>query len=132
MAIRYQIEGGVLVLRVAPEGFAELRSALRAAAQDPAARPKMPLLVDVRTEVPGVRYEDIRCRVDILSQMRERFGPRWGILTGTESVPVGVVRMFKVFSEIEGLEVGLFADEDVALTWLREQSRATVGATVGN
>ena len=121
MPIRYRITRGVLVLEVALEGFAELRSALRAAAADPAARPKMPLLIDVRAEVPGVRYEDIRYRVEILSQMREQLASRWAILTGTGPVLSGVGRMFAVFSEIEGLEVGVFADEDVALTWLREQ-----------
>jgi hypothetical protein len=119
--IRYQIEGGVLVLKIAPEGFAELRGALRAAAADPAARPKMPLLIDVRTEVPGVRYEDIQHRVEILSQMRAQLGSRWAILTGTGPVRGGVGRMYAVFSEIEGLDVGLFADEAAALAWLREQ-----------
>ena len=48
MPIRYRIAYGVLVLEVALEGFAELRGALRAAAADRAARPKMPLLIDVR------------------------------------------------------------------------------------
>ena len=111
----------MLVLEVAPEGFAELRGALRAAAADPGARPQLPLLIDVRTEVPGVRYEDIQHRVQILSEMRAQLGPRWAILTGTGPVRVGVGRMFAVFSEIEGLEVGVFADEAPALTWLGEQ-----------
>jgi hypothetical protein len=35
-------------------------------------------------------------------------------------VPLGVGRMFAVFSEIEGLEVGLFADKDEAIHWLME------------
>ena len=118
MPIVYQIESSVLVLKVAPEGFAELRGALHAAATDPVAHPKMPLLIDVRTEVPGTRYEDVRLRVQILSDMREQFGPRWAIVTGTGPVPLGVGRMFAVFSEIEGLEVGLFADTDEAIHWL--------------
>jgi hypothetical protein len=46
VAIQYQIEGTVLVLKLAPEGFAELRRALRAAAADPRACPGMPLLID--------------------------------------------------------------------------------------
>ena len=48
VAIRYEIEDGVLVLSVALEGFAMLRDALDAAAADPRARPKMPVLLDVR------------------------------------------------------------------------------------
>jgi len=119
--IRYRIARGVLVLEVAPKGFAEPRVALDAAAADPAVRPKMPLLIDVRNEVPGVRHEDVRYRVEILAQMRAQLGPRWAILTGTGPVRVGVGRMYAVFSEIEGVEVGVFADEAAALTWLREQ-----------
>lgn len=121
MPIRYRIDRGVLVLDVAREGFAELRGALHAAAKDSAARPKMPLLIDVRSELLSVKYEDVRWRVQILADMRQQLGPRWAILTGTGPVRVGVGRMFAVFSEIEGLEVGLFADEDAALAWLREQ-----------
>ena len=98
-----------------------LRDALDAVAADSRARPKMPVLLDVRNEPAGVHHNDVRWRVLILSQMRQQFGPRWAILTGTGPVPVGVGRMFAVFSEIEGLEVGMFADEDAALTWLREQ-----------
>jgi hypothetical protein len=121
MPIRYRIDRGVLVLDVALEGFAELRGALRAAAADPAARPRMPLLLDVRSEVPGVKYEDVQWRVQILSEMRAQLGPRWAILTGTGPVRGGVGRMYAVFSEIEGLEAGIFADEAAAFTWLREQ-----------
>jgi len=118
VAIQYQFEGTVLTLRVAPEGFEELRSALRAAATDTRARSGMPLLIDVRCEVAGIRYEDIRYRVEILAEMRQMFGPRWAIVTGTQVAPVGVGRMFAVFSEIEGLEVGLFADKGEAIDWL--------------
>ena len=108
----------MLVLELAPKGFAELRDALGAAADDPAVRPKMPLLIDVRTEVPGVRYEDVQHRVAILSQMRRQLGSRWAILTGPEAVPVGLARMYAVFSEIAGLEARIFADEAAAFTWL--------------
>jgi hypothetical protein len=52
--------------------------------------------------------------------MREQFGPRWAFVTGTEPVSVGVGRMFRVFSEAAGLEVGMFADKAEALQWLKE------------
>ncbi len=112
----------MVVLSIAVEGFAFLRDALDEVAADPRAGPKMPVLLDVRNEPAGVHYDDVRWRMLMLSQMRQQFGPRWAILTGTGPVRVGVGRMFAVFSEIEGLEVGMFADEDAALAWLREQS----------
>ena len=69
----------------------------------------------------GVRYDDIAWRMQILASMREQFGPRWAFLTGTDSTTVGVGKMFRVFSEIEGLEVGLFADRNEALSWLSQR-----------
>lgn len=121
MAVQYEIEHGVLILRLATEGFDSLRSALHAAAKERGVAPRMPLLLDVRTETRGVRYEDVRWRVQILAQMRQQLGPRWAILTGAGPVRVAIGRMFALFSEVEGLEVGMFADKDAALAWLREQ-----------
>jgi hypothetical protein len=120
MAICYHIETGVVILSQASEGYAYLRDAVHAAAHDPAAYPKMPLLIDVQCEPIRVRYDDILWRVQILAEMREQFGPRWAFLTGTGPVSVGVGRMFAVFSEAEGLEVGMFAEKDEALQWLTE------------
>jgi hypothetical protein len=80
----------------------------------------MPLLLDLRYEPIGVHYDDVHWRVQILAQMREQFGPRWAFVTGTEPVSVGVGRMFRVFSEAAGLEVGMFADKAEALQWLKE------------
>jgi hypothetical protein len=79
----------------------------------------MPLLIDVRTETVGVRYEDVRWRVQILGQMRGMLGPRWAILTGPGPARVGIAKMFVVFGAIEGLESGVFADKHAAMTWSR-------------
>lgn len=121
VAIEYEVEDGVLTLRVvATGGYAYLRDALRAARSDPGARPRMPLLLDLRGDSVRVRYEDVRWRVEILTEMRDQFGPRWAFLTSTEPVRMGIGRMFAVFSEIEGLDVGLFADRASAVRWLSE------------
>jgi hypothetical protein len=120
VAILYDIEDGVLTLRVAEEGFVFLRDALDVAAHDPASRPRMPLLLDVRTEPRSHRYEDARWRVQILDEMREQFGPRWAFLTRTDQVPVGVRSMLAVFASVEGVHVRLFAEKDAAFRWLQE------------
>jgi hypothetical protein len=121
VAIRYEIEEGVLVLELALEGFARLRDALETAVADPAAGT---LLLDVRSDVPGVRYEDIRWRVEVLSQMREQLGRRCAILTATGPLRVGVGRMFSVLSRIEGLEVRTFAEKQAALAWLKHRAES--------
>ena len=118
--VTYEIEGGALILRVATGGYPLLRDALLSAGRDPASRPKMPLLLDLRGEPVNVHYEDVRWRMEILREMRQQFGPRWALVTGTGPVRAGVGRMFAVFSEIEGLDVGLFADKAEALQWLGE------------
>jgi hypothetical protein len=118
VAVRYQIEKGVVILGLATEGFAYLRDALHAVARDPAAYRKMPLLIDLRCQPIGVRYDDLHWRVQILAEMREQFGPRWAFVTGAGPVTVGVGRMFAVLSEAEDFEVGMFADEDEAFRWL--------------
>jgi hypothetical protein len=122
VAVHYEIENGVLILKMAMEGFESLRSALHAALHDAGARPRMPLLIDVRDRTAGVRCEEVRWRVQVLALMRDHLGPRWAILTGTGPLRLGVARMFTVFSEAEGLEVGLFADKDAAMRWLRGQT----------
>jgi hypothetical protein len=120
MAIQYEIEDGVLMLRLAAEGFSHLRSALRAAAGDAAARPTMPLLLDLRGEPPTARYEDIRWRTEILAEMREQFGPRWAFLIDPDPARNGIGQMFAVFSRVHGLDVGLFTDKRSAFRWLWE------------
>jgi hypothetical protein len=120
MAVCYQIENGVVIFSLAAEGYAYLRDALHAVARDPAAYRKMPLLIDVRCEPIRVRYDDVHSRVQILADMREQFGSRWALLTGTEPASVGVGKMFAVFSEAEGLDVGMFADKDEAIQWLTD------------
>jgi hypothetical protein len=120
MALRYTIEDGVVVLSSTAGGFVMLRHVLRAAVTDPAARPNMPLLIDMRRG-PAFHYEDARWRLLILAEMREMFGSRWAILMGPGSAPGGAKAMFTAFSNLEGLDVGLFADKEVALTWLRRQ-----------
>ena len=106
----------MLVLQAALEDLPELIGAVRAAVDDPAASPRMPLLIDMRHEVAGICYDDIRWHVCILSLMRDLLGPRWAILTRPSPVCMAVC------SVVEGLEVAMFADEEAALTWLRGQA----------
>jgi hypothetical protein len=111
--VHYRIERGVLVLEVALEDLPELKDAVRAAVGDPAASPRMPLLIDMRHEVASICYDDISWHVCSLALMLDLLGPRWAILTRPSPVCMAV------FPEVEGLEVAMFADEDAALAWLR-------------
>ncbi len=114
--VHYRIERGVLVLEVTLEDLPELPGAVCSALDDPAASPRMPLLIDMRHEVAGICYDDIRWHVCTLALIRDLLGPRWAILTRRSPVCMAV------FSLAEGLEVAMFADEEAALTWLRAQA----------
>jgi hypothetical protein len=121
VAVQYEIEKGVVVLRLAPEGFFHLSTALRAAAKDQGSRTGMPLLLDLRGEPPRVHYGDMHRRTEILAQMREQFGPRWAFLVDLDPARPCIARMFATFSEVRGLNLGLFSDKDEALRWLRRR-----------
>jgi hypothetical protein len=121
MALEYEIEGGVLILRTVSVGHSFLRDALSAAGRDARSRSKMPLVLDLRGELANAHYEDIRWRVHILAEMRQQFGPRWALVTEAGAVRPGVSRMVEALSEPDGLEVGLFSDRQEALRWLTEK-----------
>jgi hypothetical protein len=53
--------------------------------------------------------------------MRKQFGPRWAFLIDVDPTRMCIGRMFAVFSEVRGLDVGLFSDKDEAFRWLREE-----------
>jgi len=121
MAIEYQIEGGVLLLRGVTLGHAFLRDALASARAHPESRPGMPLLLDLRGDPTNAHYEDIRWRLHILEEMRQQLGPRWAVLTGPGPGGEGVSRMVAAFSEAGGLDVRIFGEKDEALRWLTEE-----------
>ncbi len=68
--------------------------------------------------------------MQILALMRQQLGPRWAILTWAGPVRVGVGRMLTVFSRVEGLEVGMFADKAAAIKWLREPIAPDILGTI--
>jgi hypothetical protein len=118
VALEHEIDGGVVILRAARVGHAFLRDALGAVRSDPAFRPGMPLLFDLRGDPADAHYDDIRWRKMILGEMRQQLGPRWAIVTGTESE--GVRRMLASLLESKGLDARLFADKTAAIRWLQE------------
>lgn len=121
MPVLYRIQEGVAVVALTASGFEELRSALDAIGDDPAWCPRMPLAFDLRGEPPKVRYSDIASRLQILSEMREQFGPRWAFLIDTGPLRPGIWRMLSLFRAQEGLEVALFTEWTGVAAWLSEK-----------
>lgn len=122
MAIQYQIKDGAVVLSlVETSGFTQLGSALDAIDDDPAWVPRMPLMFDLRGEPPKVRYEDVGLRLELLRQMRMRFGSRWAFLVDSLPARAGIRQMASALREHGGLDVALFGDWQNAILWLKEK-----------
>ena len=118
MAIQYEIEDGVVILRATADGFTHLRAALDAVNTDPAARPRMPLLFDLRGEPPAVRYKDIRSRMQILTEMRQQFGGRWAFLVDPGPLRAGIAQMIAALAGQLNLDIESFNDSKRAMGWL--------------
>ena len=120
MTLRYEITSPgivrVLVIGAAdPYAVIEL---LRSLAEDPAFRPGMAQLVDMREVPEPLPVKDLERVAHAFEQLRTRFaGSRAAVLVSTTAM-FGVVRQFGTLVERAGLEVTPFTDEDEALAWL--------------
>ena len=120
MTLRYEITSpgivSVLVTGAAdPDAVIEL---LRSLAYDPAFRPGMPQLVDMRDVPEPLPVKDLERVAYAFEQLRARFaGSRAAVLVSTTAM-FGVVRQFGTLVERAGLEVTPFTDEHEALAWL--------------
>lgn len=122
MAIQYQIKDGAVVLSlIETAGFAQLGSALDAIANDPAWVLRMPLLFDLRGEPRKAGYEHVGLRLELLRQMRMRFGSRWALVVDSLPARAGFRQMASALREHGGLDVELFCDWQNAILWSREK-----------
>ena len=96
----------------------EVIALLRSLAADPAFRPQLPQLVDMREAPVPLPVGDLERVAYAFEQMRSHFaGSRAAVLVSTPTM-FGVVRQFGTLVERAGLEVTPFTDEHEALSWL--------------
>lgn len=128
MSISYEIAPGAEFVRVTIEGTAgaeEVIAVLRAMAADPAYRPAMPQLVDMRCVTQPTSLADLKRVADAIERMRPEFaGARWAVLVAKSAV-FGVARQFGALAERAGVDVVPFFDPAHAHEWLGVGQGAT-------
>lgn len=120
MTMRYEITSPGVV-RISVSGVIDAHQVialLRSLAADPAFRPLMPQLVDMREAPVPPPVADLERVAYAFEQLRTHFaGSRAAVLVSTTTM-FGVVRQFGTLVERAGLEVTPFANEHDALVWL--------------
>lgn len=120
MTMRYEITSPGIV-RISVTGLVDPHAAialLRSLTEDPAFRPELPQLVDLREVPEPVPVTDLERVAYAFEQMRSHFaGSRAAVLVATTAM-FGVVRQFGTLVERAGVEVTPFTDEREALAWL--------------
>ena len=122
MPMRYEITSPGIV-RISVSGAIDPQAVvalLRSLAADPAFRPKLPRLVDMREAPEPLRVAELERVAYAFEQMRSHFaGSRAAVLVATTAM-FGVVRQFGTLVERAGIEVSPFMGEREALAWLGE------------
>ena len=117
MAVSYQIEDGIFILRLAGDYQAdELSTIGESASRDPQFIAPMLLLVDSRESDTTLSTDSIRNSLNRLSrsgQFRERVAH-----VAADALHQALGRMAESYAELEGLQFRSFADIGEARRWL--------------
>jgi hypothetical protein len=120
VALHYEITTPGIV-RISVSGVIDPHAVvafLRSLAADPAFRPQLPRLVDMREASQPLPVADLERVAHAFEQMRSQFsGSRAAIVVATTAM-FGAVRQYGTLVERAGIEVSPFMREREALAWL--------------
>lgn len=115
--VTWEIQDSVLVLTTAGFGGQETLFALSQAVSDPAFRPGLLLLCDLRLQIDDPSWEEMRSRAKfVASLIPVGISPRCALVIGLHQY--GIARMEAAHLEFEGMEPEVFRDIDEAREWL--------------
>lgn len=115
--VTWEIQNSVLVLTTAGFGGHETLFALSQAVSDPAFRPGLALLCDLRLEIDDPSWEEMRSRAKfVASLIPVGISPRCALVIGVHQY--GITRMEAAHLEFEGMQPEVFRDMDDAREWL--------------
>ena len=120
MPFELRVPPGEFLARVRGWGrddFASTAEALRGIGQDPRLAPGMPVLMDVR----DLEYIATPPEVSAFASpelLQTLFAGRRVAIVTRRGAQFGVARTFAAKAEMSGSEVEIFAEPDLALTWL--------------
>jgi hypothetical protein len=117
VVVTWEIQDSVLVLTTAGFGGHETLFALSQAVSDPAFRPGLALLCDLRLEIDDLSWEEMRSRAKfVASLIPVGISPRCALVIGVHQY--GIARMEAAHLEFEGMQPEVFRDIDDAREWL--------------
>ena len=115
--VTWEIQDSLLVLTTAGFGGRETVFALCQAASDPAFRPGLSLLCDLRLEIDDPSWEEMRARAKFIASLLPLgISRRCALVIGLHQY--GIARMEAAHLEFEGMEPEVFRDLDEARDWL--------------
>jgi hypothetical protein len=124
LVVTWEIEDSLLVLTTAGFGGQETIFALSQAVIDPAFRPGLALLCDLRLEIDDPSWEEIASRAKFIAGLLPLGVSRCALVIGLHQYGIG--RMEAGHLELQGMEPEVFRDIDEARRWLAAGSTSTV------
>jgi hypothetical protein len=125
MPVSYRVDGAIVVITfTGTSGFDDVQGLVSLAASDPRLVPGARVLVDARNCRDDVPQGVLQDHARFLASVRGRLGPSYAIVT-SDTLRFGLARMFEAFSDLEGLDVAVFKELELAREWLTSRpSRA--------
>ncbi len=126
---RYYIESQVL--RLAFDGdtpLQDIAKLLDTALDDPTCPSRPNLLSDLRqsTSVRVRSNEEMKEAVELFVRRGDKLGTRLAVLV-QPGLQYGMMRMAEAYSNLKGMQLGVFEDEPAALQWVRGVGQAGSG-----
>lgn len=120
MPVSYDFDGRIIAIRLAGcYETADVRTALRAAIEDPRCPDAIGLLFDLRgsRSIAGRTADEVRMMAHFIATMASRFGRRLALVADSDAA-FGLMRLGAVDIEQHGVEASVFRKADDAEQWL--------------
>jgi len=115
--VTWEIQDSLLVLTTAGFGGRETQFALSQAVSDPAFRPGLSLLRDLRLEIDDPSWDEMPSRAKFVASLLPLgISRRCALVIGLHQY--GIARVEAAHLEFEGMEPEVFRDFDEARAWL--------------
>jgi hypothetical protein len=120
MPVSYEFDGRIVALRLTGRyETADVRTAIRAAAEDPRCPRAVGLLFDIRgsRSIAERTAAEVRTMAQFIATMAAHFNRRLALLADTDAA-FGLMRLGAVAVEQQGVEASVFRDAAAAEEWL--------------
>ena len=120
MPVSWEIRDSVLIVSVIEDWSGRgPATAIAEAMTDPAFKPGMSLLLDVRQSSMNPSGEEVRSGAEWLSALSTKgLSKHLAVVVGTKAYQMGVARMAQFFLGNREMDLQVFTDMEVAIRWV--------------